>query len=236
MDSSSITKPTYRVAVLLFPGADAVDFTGPIEVLSVATHDRAVDVSQPVFAIETVARAKDVPISTGRGHLKIQPSMYFAELLETLADFHVLVVPGGPITTMEGVMKMDDGLELEAIKVFAKLPPPAEGPEHIILSVCTGAFLLGAAGVLGGLKVTTHHLGLDRLKAICDGNGDGSKTEVVGGVRFVDAGIVKEGLRIVTAGGITSGFDASLHVVELFKDQDTADFIARVIEYERRQV
>jgi transcriptional regulator GlxA family with amidase domain len=101
--------------------------------------------------------------------------------------------------------------------------------------------LLGAARVLSGLKVTTHHRALEQLQALCDapsadGLAAGAKTEVVGGKRFVDAGVVKDGLRIVTAGGISSGLDATLHLVEMVKDRATADFVCRVMEYERRQV
>jgi len=135
-------------------------------------------------------------------------------------------------------MEKEDGLELEVIKAFFRLGAPGGGGlERIMLSICTGAFLLGAAGVLRGLKVTTHHRALDVLEGICnrDDDADG-KTEVVGGHRFIDAGMVKDGLRIVTAGGVSSGLDAALHVVELVKDRDTADYVSSIIEYERREV
>jgi putative intracellular protease/amidase len=236
MAATQGTKPTYRVAVLLFPGADVLDYAGPIEMLSSATHNKDFNAPEPVFDIQTVAREKDVPISTGHEDLLIQPHIFITELLETLERFHFLIVPGGRPAVMEHVIGMKDGMELEVIKAFTKLPPATDGQERIMLSVCTGALLLGAAGVLSGLKVTTHHLALDQLRMICDRGGGGSKTEVIGGQRFVDAGVVKDGLRIVTAGGVSSGLDAALHLVELVKDRDTADAIAGLTEYERRQV
>jgi transcriptional regulator GlxA family with amidase domain len=240
MTSTGSAKPTIHVAVLLFPQADVLDFAGPIEVLSHATHHQNRDVLEPIFAVETAGRAKDVPIPTGSSTLAVQPSIHVAQLLETLPKYHVLIVPGGPQQVMQRVMDMDDQLEVRVIKAFAQLPPAEDGRERIILSVCTGAFLLGAAGVLSGLKVTTHHMAVDQLRALCDasnaGNGAETKTEVVQGQRFIDAGTVKDGLRIVTAGGVSSGLDATLHLVELVKNRETADFISKIIEYERRQV
>ncbi len=239
MAFTSSTKPCHRVAVLLFPEADILDYAGPIEILSHATHNQNRDAPEPVFAIETVGRARDVPIATGSRILSIHPSIYIAQLLETLPEYHVLVVPGGPPKVMQRVMETPDGVELDVIKRFAKLPPAADGRERTILSVCTGALLLGAAGLLSGLKVTTHHQALGQLQAICDRkgaeSGAGPKTEVVGHQRFVDAGVVKDGLRIVTAGGVSSGLDAALHVVELVKDRETADLVSKLVEYERRQ-
>jgi putative intracellular protease/amidase len=248
MDPTSSAKPTLRVAVLLFAGADILDYAGPIEVLTHATHNHSPDAPQPIFSIQTVCRggggrdaAAPPVVSTGSGNLSVQPSISIAEMMEELDRFHVLVVPGGPLKVMQQVMGMEDGLEVGLIRAFGALGPAAGGVERILLSVCTGAFLLGAAGVLSGLKVTTHHRALEQLQALCDapsadGLAAGAKTEVVGGKRFVDAGVVKDGLRIVTAGGVSSGLDAALHLVEMVKDRATADFICRVMDYERRQV
>jgi transcriptional regulator GlxA family with amidase domain len=225
-----------RVAVLLFPGADILDFAGPLEIFSHASHNKNPDAPQPIFSAATAGRPGQTSIPTGHGTLLIQPQLSIRELLDTLSTFDVLVVPGGPLQVIQTVVGQEDGLELEVIKAFFKLGPKEGGGERIMLSVCTGAYLLGAAGVLRGLKVTTHHRALDGLKGVCDKDGIDSKTEVVGGQRFVDAGIVKDGLRIVTAGGVSSGLDATLHVVELVKDRDTANYVAGLTEYERRQV
>jgi putative intracellular protease/amidase len=236
--SSSGETPLYRVAVLLFPGADILDFAGPLEILSHASHNKSPDAPQPIFSVETAGRRDEMPTPTGHGSLFVQPKLSVKELLDTLSEFQILVVPGGPPQAIQAVMEKEDRLELEVIKAFFRLSPSEGGLERIMLSVCTGAFLLGAAGVLKGLKVTTHHRLLDRLEGICNQDHDGAdgKTEVVGGYRFVDAGVVKDGLRIVTAGGVSSGLDATLHVVELVKDRDTADYVSELIEYERRQV
>lgn len=237
-NSKSNNKPIYRVAVLLFPNADILDYAGPIEALSHATWNRDPAAPERVFEIHTAGRATDVPIPTGDAKLKIQPSIVIEDLLDTLSSYHVLVVPGGAPPVVEKVAGQPDGLELRVVKAFAELGPPQDGTglERILLSVCTGAFLLGKAGVLAGLKVTTHHMFQDRLEEVCNKDSTGKKTEVVAGRRFVDAGLARDGLRIVTAGGVSSGLDAALHVVELASDADTAGYCAKIMEYERRQV
>ena len=237
-NSNSNNKPIYRVAVLLFPNADILDYAGPIEALSHANWNRDRAAPERIFEIHTAGRATDVPVPTGDVNLKIQPSILIEELLETLPSYHVLVVPGGSPAVMQKVADQADGLELRVVREFAELGPPPDGTglERVLLSVCTGAFLLGKVGVLAGLTVTTHHMFLDRLEEICNKDNTGKKTEVVSGRRFVDAGLARDGLRIVTAGGVSSGLDAALHVIELVSDSATADYGAKIMEYERRQV
>jgi transcriptional regulator GlxA family with amidase domain len=87
-------------------------------------------------------------------------------------------------------------------------------------SVCTGAMLLAASGVTAGRRATTHHFAVDDLRA--------SGAEVVD-ARFVDDG------DIVTAAGVTSGFDLALHLVERFADATFAAKVAEELEYEPRR-
>ena len=92
----------------------------------------------------------------------------------------------------------------------------------VTMSVCTGAFQLAKAGLLSGRSATTHHLFTDRLaKAFPDIN-------VKRGVRFV------EGDRISTAGGLTSGIDLALHVVERYFGRKTAQATADYMEYQSK--
>ncbi len=231
------SKPIYRVAVLLFPNADILDYAGPIEVLSHATWNRDRAAPEHIFEIHTAGRATDVPVSTGDGNLKIQPSISIEELRESLPSYHVLVVPGGPAQVMQKVVDQADRLELSVVSEFAKLGrPEGDIQERVLLSVCTGALLLGQVGLLAGLTVTTHHMYVEQLEEVCNKDNTGKRTEVVSGRRFVDAGMAREGLRIVTAGGVSSGLDAALHVVEVVGERATADLVAKIIEYERRQL
>ncbi|MEO7965808.1 MAG: DJ-1/PfpI family protein, partial [Gemmatimonadaceae bacterium] len=88
------------------------------------------------------------------------------------------------------------------------------------LSVCTGALILAAAGLLDGLRATTHHLALDELRAAAP------RTEVIDDARIIDNG------RVVLSSGVSAGIDMSLHVVARLHGDDLARETARYIEYE----
>jgi transcriptional regulator GlxA family with amidase domain len=88
-----------------------------------------------------------------------------------------------------------------------------------IASVCTGAMLLATAGLTEGRPATTHHLAIEDLRA--------------SGAQIVDARVVDDG-DIMTAGGVTSGIDLALWIVEQEAGAGIADKVAAEIEYERR--
>jgi len=85
-------------------------------------------------------------------------------------------------------------------------------------SVCTGAMLLAKAGILAGRPAVTHAVALDDLRA------DGADVRA-------DARVVDDG-DVLTAGGVTSGLDLALHLVERLKGAETAEFAARLLEHE----
>jgi transcriptional regulator GlxA family with amidase domain len=125
----------------------------------------------------------------------------------------VILVPGGGYFHGSGIR---DELERGELP---QLLADAHGRGVIVGSICTGAMLLAASGLTAGRRATTHHLAMDDLRA--------SGTEVVE-ARFVDDG------DIVTAGGVTSGLDLALHLVERFSDAAIAERVAAEIEYERQ--
>jgi len=88
-----------------------------------------------------------------------------------------------------------------------------------IASVCTGTFLLAAAGLLDGIPATTHHLAMDDLKAA--------------GIEAVPSRVVDAG-RVLTSGGIASGLDLSLWILERTFGKDPSDHVAEILEYDRR--
>lgn len=90
----------------------------------------------------------------------------------------------------------------------------------VTMSVCTGAFQLAKAGLLNGKSATTHHEFLDSLEK------DFPEVKVARGVRFV------EGERISTAGGLSSGIDLALRVVERYFGRKIAEKTAFYMEYQ----
>lgn len=90
----------------------------------------------------------------------------------------------------------------------------------VTMSVCTGAFQLARAGLLDGKVATTHHQFFDKLER------EFPKIEVKRGVRFV------EGEKISTAGGLTSGTDLALRVVERYFGREVAQTTADYMEYQ----
>lgn len=86
-------------------------------------------------------------------------------------------------------------------------------------SVCTGAMLLAAAGITDGRPAVTHHGAIDDLRAS-------------GAIVHADARVVDDG-DLITAGGVTSGIDMALHLVEREQGRAAADAIAREMEHRR---
>jgi transcriptional regulator GlxA family with amidase domain len=90
------------------------------------------------------------------------------------------------------------------------------------MSICTGAFVLAETGLLDGKTATTHHQSWDDFEAAFP------NVQVVRGPRFVEHD------RVATAGGLTSGVDLALRVVERYVGRDAARATARFMEYQRR--
>jgi transcriptional regulator GlxA family with amidase domain len=87
-----------------------------------------------------------------------------------------------------------------------------------IAAVCTGGMIVAAAGLTDGRPATTHHLALDDLRA--------------SGALLVDARVVDDG-DLLTAGGVTSGIDLALWIVERFAGRDVSDAVAAEMEHVR---
>jgi transcriptional regulator GlxA family with amidase domain len=98
----------------------------------------------------------------------------------------------------------------------------ASSETDLVASVCTGAFQLAKAGLLSGKSATTHHKALKSLQA------EYPDVHVEKGLRFVDGG------KIATAGGLTSGIDFALHVVERYYGRAVAQQTAEYMEYQSK--
>jgi putative intracellular protease/amidase len=153
------------------------------------------------FNIYTVSE-KTAPITTSMG-MSVNPKYSF----ENAPKPDVLLVPGGDVSG-----------QVASATVLNWVRDKAQGAE-IVLSVCNGAFILAKAGLLDGLEATTTATLIPRLREAAP------KTRVVADRRFVDNG------KIITAAGLSSGIDGSLHVIERLFGKGTAQMAALGMEY-----
>jgi len=220
---------TFNVAVYLYPQADILDFSGPTEVYSAPSPDGLCP-----FKVVSFAHHNPVP-AAAQGTLTYIPNATFAEVEQKIEEFDILIIPGAAIETCEELIKSKEGRELSALlRKFAGLEPRKETGKRILQTVCSGALLLAASGILAGRDATTHHTCFDMLKQIADEAAGGDSKINVLKTRWVDGGLTDAGVRIVNAGGVSSGIDASLYIVEHIAGKDTADAAADLIEFDRR--
>ena len=189
-----------NVVILLFDDVDVLDFAGPFEVFSVAGREK----EPKPFKVVTVSEYLRPVVA--RGGLSINPTFTYENC--PLPD--LLVVPGGWGTRPQ----LKNPGTIDFVRRMAR-------PAELVLSVCTGALLLGAAGLLDDLPATTHHERYDLLAQVAP------RANVVREQRVVDAG------RIITSGGISSGIDMAFHVVERLLGAEEADSTAAYMEYRR---
>jgi cyclohexyl-isocyanide hydratase len=179
-----------RIAMLLFPDITQLDLTGPAQVLT----------RIPGARVEYVAATLD-PVPTDCG-FSIVPTTTLAEAVST----DVLVIPGG-----DGAF---DAMLDDAVVDFVRRE--AENATWVT-SVCTGAFVLGAAGLLAGKKATTHWASKPLLAAF--------------GADPVEDRVVDDG-SVVTAAGVSSGIDMALWLAMELAGRDVAEHIQLQIEYD----
>lgn len=199
---------TRNVAIFLFDEVEVLDFAGPYEVFSVAGLRT---LPQKPFDVFTVAEKSSI---VARNGLKVTPDYTF----DTMPKADIVLIPGGGGYTSDGIAfgsrrEMNNPVVLEWVKKQAS-------QVELLLSVCTGALILGQAGLLNGLKATTHFMALDSLRAIS------TEIEVVEKVRYVDNGTV------ILSAGVSAGIDMSYYVVSKLLGAEIATEAARYAQYD----
>lgn len=186
-----------QTAILIYEEVELLDFAGPGEVFQVTRKDQ-----KPAFKVYTVSASPATV--TCQEFLHIQPQHTF----ETAPQADILLIPGGSTTRVT-----DDPKAMDWIR-------KAAGGAKIVISVCTGAFILAEAGLLDHKKATTWHRAIDQLRK------KAPLTEIVEQTRLVDNG------KIITTAGVSAGIDGALHIVSRLLGKETAAETARYIEYE----
>lgn len=200
---NSSDTPRTRVGILVFDQVEVLDFAGPFEVFATTRldEDRRAETESP-FDIRLVGQTGE-PVTT-TGGMRVIPHHGF----DDCPHFDVLVVPGGKGARTE--------IHNEALMEW--LRDRATGV-RLLAGVCTGSMLLGQAGLLDGLRATTHWRSLDWMRRAFP------EVMVVEDEFVVDAGSV------ITSAGISAGIDMALHLVLRFHGQDVARAAARNMEY-----
>jgi transcriptional regulator GlxA family with amidase domain len=183
------------VAFVLFEGVEELDFVGPWEVFTMA----GMVVPGEVSAFTVAEKSGLVKCAKG---LQVVAEHDF----ESCPKADIVLVPGGNATRQE--------VDNEAMIAFlARM----DGQAEYTTSVCTGALLLERAGVLEGLRATTHWSAIELLKK--------TGTETVENARFVDNG------RVITSSGVSAGIDMALHVVGKIWGPKVAMTAQKYMEY-----
>lgn len=199
------------VGLLLFPDVDLLDVGGPYEVLLTANRLAARDEQPAPFDVMTIAGDCDPADGsldvTAYGGLGLRATHHPAEI----EQLDVLLVPG----TIAPAPKLADETFINSIAALALR-------SELVTSVCTGAFFLGAAGLLDGHAWTTHFEDIDELAQMI---GDvGARRDV----RWVDDGDV------ITSGGLSCGIDMALHLVARLAGGSLAERTAAQIDHRWR--
>ncbi|MEM1152045.1 MAG: DJ-1/PfpI family protein [Pseudomonadota bacterium] len=178
-----------RLGFILFPNVTQLDFTGPLQLL------------QRMPGAETLVIAKDKGALKTDGALTVLPTHSFDEA----PQLDLICVPGGFGTA-------DAIADRETLGFIREQGTSAE----YVTSVCTGALLLGAAGLLNDKKATTHWAYTDLL-ALC-------------GATYTPGRVVRDG-NTFTGGGVTAGIDFALTLIAALHGDDTARAFQLGFEY-----
>jgi transcriptional regulator GlxA family with amidase domain len=193
-----------KAQIIIFDGFDELDATAPFEVLQSA---KAIGAD---LQVELVTLNSSMEVVAAHG-LRVQADAK----LETDQKLDILIVPGGGWGS-----RATQGAWAEAQR--GEIPAAISSLHQsgtTIASVCTGAMLVAEAGLLKGRRAITHHVAVEELRTA--------------GAEIINARVVDDG-DIITAGGVTSGLDLTLWLIERYLSPQIAHEVEKEMEYERR--
>lgn len=192
-----------RVGIIIFPMVEVLDFCGPFEVFSVTRLGEGLNPGDP-SPFEVLLVAQTAATVTTTGGMQVTPHTTF----DACPPLDILVVPGGWGTHAEmNNQAMLDFVRQQAARV------------ETLTSVCTGSLVLGNAGLLDGLRATTHWRSLVMMQ---------EKFPRITVDR--ESHVVEDG-RVFTSAGISAGIDMALKVVARHLGETVARETARNMEY-----
>lgn len=199
--------------IVLFNGFDPLDVIAPFEVLCAGSDTLGGALDVRLVGIDAIG-----PVTSGTRGLQLHAS----DILRP-QEPGLIIVPGASGPTAGDPDVVDTIPVLLARLGETALPDLIRqaflAPETIVAAVCGGSLALAMAGLLNGRNAVTHRLGNDVLDAT--------------GVKVVSARVVDDG-DLVTAGGVTSGLDLALYLLERQYGPRIAHAVEQLFEYERR--
>lgn len=205
--------PALLAQIVLFDGFDPLDVIAPFEVLSAGA-----DLIKDALEVRLVGIESSGLITSGTGGLQLRAT----EGLRP-EEPGIVIIPGasGPVN---GDPDLVDTIPVLLARVGetalpAKVRLALAAPRTLVATVCGGSLALAMAGLLEGRNAVTHRLGNDVLEAT--------------GVKVVHARVVDDG-NFVSAGGVTSGLDLGLYLLEREFGPRVSHAVEQFFEYERR--
>ena len=184
-----------NLGIMIFDNVEDLDFIGPLEVFGTTSH------LKPNSLHPFTIQREGHEVKTVNG-LRVTPDYSF----RNCPRLDIILVPGGIGTRTE----MKDPETLEFVKRNASSC-------ELVLSVCTGALVLAATGLLNGKRATTHWAAIDELKAF--------PQVTIDRLRYVRDG------KVVTSAGVSAGIDMALYVTRELFGTSVAEDVARDMEY-----
>ncbi|TFJ93131.1 DJ-1/PfpI family protein [Lentibacillus salicampi] len=201
-----------KVGILLYDFVDILDFTGPAEVLSLTSYNKADQMinlykkhllpTNPFEVFTITELGKRIRTHSG---VKIEPDFSIADAPE----MDIIIIPGGPLRAVQSVAKN------QKVKGWIIKHKDIE----YLCSVCTGAYILAATGLLDGKETATHHLTTKDLQ------------EKNPNIQVLSDRKVVHTHNLISSGGVSSGINMALYLVEQILGKATAERTAKTIEY-----
>ena len=196
------TEKTRNVAILVYDGIDPLDLSGATDVFNIANY-----VTNGGYKTYTVGLTHDTVHLTD-ATFGITPKFSLSDAPKP----DIIIVPGAAAQRSSAVGKDPR---------VATWLHSNDAPTQTIMSVCTGAFVVGETGLFDGKNATTHQMFLNQFAS------EFPHVKTFGGVRYINDG------NIYSTAGVSSGIDGSLHLVEKFSGKAAADRVASVLQYRR---
>jgi transcriptional regulator GlxA family with amidase domain len=192
-----------RIGIFIFDAAEVLDFAGPFEVFSVASEVH----NHSLYEVVTIAKQED--IVTAVNGLLISPHYS----IENAPPLDILIVAGGAGT--RNVMADE-----RVLKWVRSIHEKAE----LTMSICSGARLLGALGLLDNKPYCTHHGVYDHMAEVSPS-----------GIPRKDKRFIQTDKNLFTSGGISAGIDLSFYVLEMLNGKQVVEATAAYMEYDVRE-